>query len=82
MTFQDDSGVTPDLTPLQVGAKLVASGVLAVPGLLKPIGYLVHWKRDYMSVMLRSMVALTRGAGGYILVHYPVSILAQVAPEK
>ena len=84
MSFQGDSGVTPDLGTILVGGKLVAgwAQVTNNPGSLKPdsgilrpklgvlrlkrgyIGYMVHWKRDYTR-MPRSLVAPSRGAGGF-----------------
>ena len=43
----------------------VEKRVHRIHGPLEYIGYMVHWKRDY-SIMLRSLVAPSRGAGGLL----------------
>ena len=84
MTFQSDSGVTPDPGTSQVSGKLVGSRALSNtnPGSLKPdsrdpeteTGSLVTEKRVHrthdtletgLQIMLRSLVAPSRGAGGF-----------------
>ena len=83
MTFEGDSGVTPDPGTFLVGGKLGAGGSLVTnnPGSLKPdsrdpeteTGNLETEKRVHrihgtletgLQIMLRSLVAPSRGAGG------------------
>ena len=85
MSFQGDSGFTPDLGTIRVDGKLVAGGSLVTnnPGSLKPdsgdpeteTGSLETEKRVHrihgtletgLQIMLRSLVAPSRGAGGFV----------------
>ena len=84
MTFQGDSGVTPDLGTNRVEANWYGSGTLVtiIPGSLKPdprdpeteTDNLETEKRVHrihgtletgLHMMLRSLVAPSRGAGGF-----------------
>ena len=78
MTFQSDSGVTPDLGTNRVEANWYGSGTLVTTILRDPeteTGHLETEKRVHrthgtlctgLHMMLRSLVAPSRGAGRYV----------------